>query len=430
MKLYLLRHILCGVGGLISISSFANYGYSEPYEVPMSQRNQELSVFLRSDPSLTPTGIIAGNYKILPSLTTDIEYTDNVFSRSNNEQDDFILRVNPNIRARSNFDRHQLDFFLNAQQQFNQEYTTENRLEYDFGTFAKYDINSDLGIPLRLSYEQKVSSRGDPDDSNVLESTEYDIFSAESGLNYSGQLIDFDAFLKLKDITYENTQTATGFRNNQDRNRTETSGYLRLGLSSSTSNFAPYIYTNYRDISYDDRIDDSGFNRSADEIGGGIGARFRLSSLTSSSLQVGYVRFDPEDTTFSTVNDVTYNANITWEPSTLMAISLTGARSVEVTTLNNLTASVDSTIDLGLIYELSPSVFLRPLVSYEQKDYVGLVSAELERTSFGLGVDYRMNRNIWWNAEYQYTKQEDPGNSPLIGEYDRNNVLLSMRVQF
>ena len=385
---------------------------------------------MRSDPTLTPTGIIAGNYKLYPSVTTDLIYSDNVFSDATNERDDFILRLNPNLRIRSDFDRHQLDFFLNAVQQFNEEYTTENRLEYDFGTYAKYDLNSSAFIPLRLNYEQKVSSRGDPDDSNAIESTEYDILSAETGFRYSGQLIDFDALIKLQDLTYDDVQTTMGLRNNQDRNRTETSGYLRLGLSSSTSNFAPYIYTDYRDISYDDRIDDSGFNRSADEIGGGIGARFRLSSLTSSSLQIGYVRFDPEDTTFNTVNDVTYNANITWEPSTLMAISLTGKRSVEVTTLNNLTASVDSTIDLGLIYELSPSIFLRPLVSYEQKDYVGVVSAELERTNFGLGVDYRMNKNVWWNAEYQFTKQEDPENSPLIGEYDRNTFLVSMRLQF
>lgn len=429
MRMFSLKHIL-GSGFIVSTVCFSVPAMSEPYQVPVYERNQELSVFLRSDPTLTPTGIIAGNYKFYPSLTTDLVYSDNVFSDATNERDDFILRLNPNLRIRSNFDRHQLDFFLNAKQQFNQEYTTENRLEYDFGTYAKYDLNSSAFIPLRLNYEQKVSSRGDPDDSNAIESTEYDIFSAESGFRYSGQLIDFDALIKLQDLTYDDVQTTTGLRNNQDRNRTETSGYLRLGLSSSTSNFAPYIYTNYRDISYDDSIDDSGFNRSADEIGGGIGARFRLSSLTSSSLQIGYVSFDPEDATFDTVNDITYNANITWEPSTLMAVSLTGTRSVEVTTLNNLTASVDSTIDLGLIYELSSSIFLRPLVSYEQKDYEGVASAELERMNYSLGVDYKMNKNVWWNAEYQFTQQEDPENSPLIGEYDRSTFLLSMRLQF
>ncbi|MCB9973460.1 MAG: outer membrane beta-barrel protein [Rhodospirillales bacterium] len=402
---------------------------ADPYIVPMSKRNQELSVFLRSNPGLEPTGFDVGRFKVFPVLTAQAEHTDNLYASETNKENDTIYTLEPAISLESDFDRHQLNLTLTGEQTFHQKNIAENYTEYGIDLSSRYDLTENVALPLQLIYQQNTSRRGSPDDQDGLEPTKYETLTARTGALYSGQVLEFGVTAQVADITYEDTPTALGLRNNQDRNRTETRGYAHFGLTRDRP-LVPYLFGGYRSIKYDQAFDDSGYNRSADEGEGGVGARFSLSSLTQSQVQVGYAHRNVDDPRLPAVNALTYLANIVWEPSTLLAFSLSGKRQLEETTLADLSASIDSTLNLSAIYEITPRIFVRPKLEFLQKDYKGLTTAKLERKNVGIDLNYKMNKNLWWSAKYEYITQKDKNNSPSIGNFDRNNFLVSLRLQF
>jgi hypothetical protein len=398
-------------------------------ETTMTQRNRELMVNSRYDPSTIIQGLSAGYFTFYPSLTLATEITDNLYSVQTNKRDDIIYKLTPALFLKSDFERHAVTFSANAEQSYHQKNDAEDRLNYSIGSSARYDLTGDINLPVALSYEKKHTVRGTPDDEGALEPTPFEILTASTGFVYNGQVINFDTTATIRDYSFEDTQTGAGLRNNQDRNRTDSRLVSRLGLGLYQG-FIPYVYNGYRDVSFDDAVDDAGFRRSARELEGGIGARFDLTSLATSTLQVGYVDYKQDDARFSTINDLTYLLNVNWEPTTLLGLSLTGQRNVEETSLTNASASVDTSLRLSAKYELTPYIFLLPSVEFLDKDYQELASTKLERTNYGFDIDYRMSDNLWWNAKYTYTSQEDPDNSPLIGEYKKNNFMIFLKLQF
>ena len=97
--------------------------------------------------------------------------------------------------------------------------------------------------------------------------------------------------------------------------------------------------------------------------------------------------------------------------------------------MSAFSASVDTSLNVGANYELAPNVFIRPAYNYNLREYEGAADGELVRHSVSTSLNYRMNKNMWWGAEYRYTTQEEENDVPFLNEYDRNLFTLSLRLQ-
>lgn len=66
------------------------------------------TVASRARPELDPLGIRAGAFLIFPELAIDEIYNDNIFAENNDETDDFITSIQPEVTIESDWSRHAL----------------------------------------------------------------------------------------------------------------------------------------------------------------------------------------------------------------------------------------------------------------------------------------------------------------------------------
>src|SRR5690606_37747416 len=89
-------------------------------------------VTARPRPEYDPLGIRAGGFLIYPSVSVDGTYNDNIFADDDDEEQDFIIAVQPQISVRSNFPRHSLNWTVESEVGRYVDNTDENY--WDYGT--------------------------------------------------------------------------------------------------------------------------------------------------------------------------------------------------------------------------------------------------------------------------------------------------------
>ena len=121
---------------------------------------------------------------------------------------------------------------------------------------------------------------------------------------------------------------------------------------------------------------------------------------------------------------------MTWEPSSTLAMTLTGERLIEETTIGTLSSSVDSRLAFSGLYEIAPNLQLSPRLEYREKDYTGSTDATtLDIYQANLTLNYKMTGNIWALLAYDYREQKEAVESPLFSGYTQNLVSLSVQFQ-
>ncbi len=396
---------------------------------PMLEREKELSVLTRRNPSYDPAGILVSGFLFYPSLNNSLEYDDNLYSTSRDEIEDFVHKVSPALYVRSGFSRH---FFSAAFSAENGRYFNnpgENYFDYTADLFGRVDVTGKISTPLSVQYGRSHSQRSDPDDNGELEPTLSDTLTLRSGVQYQGAdaLLSVDG--NLSKLTFKDNFTATSFIDNSDRDRRETDVFATVGLSKNRR-IAPFLYAGLGQVDYDRRVDDNGLQRSSSSSTGGLGLHLDPSSgLLKSVLRVGRVHRSFDDSRFRDIEGLIYSVDVSWEPSTLLALKLSGTRNIAESTLNNFSASIDDTISTDASYELAPNIFLNPELSYLVKDYRGDTDRQLERFSSGFGVVYKLNRSVWLAGEYAYLRQTESADSMDLGTINNNSYRFSIKLQ-
>lgn len=391
--------------------------------------DENLSINTRYNPEYDPQGIPFKGFTLYPSITNAVKYSDNVYASSVNEMHDYLFTVRPELNIKSDFERHALDASFFAEKAYYHDITSEDYKDYGGRIDAKVEVLADLSIPISASYKKDHVRRGSPDEQASTEPTPYHTFESTFGIVHQGQKIAAKVIAGLRRYMFDNTVGLAGTVDNGDRDRNEYSLYTSVGMSDEAI-LAPYIYTDLRSIDYDRTIDDNGFNRDAFQYEAGVGTILNISDITKMSFNVGYLNRSMEDRQFSDINAMTYGVKVMWEPSTLASFLLEGNRTVQESTLDNVSSSIDSSLRLSANYELFPNLLIQPSAGIIERDYEGANGGRLLTTDGTMQVLYKMNRNIWLSMAYQYINQDEKDPSPDLESYDSNNYWVSLRFQF
>src|SRR5919206_3265727 len=136
------------------------------------QRNE--SVFQRARPDYDPLGVRAGAFRIFPRAEVAEACNDNIFATKNNEVDDFITLLRPQIRAESDWGRHALGFQAGAENGRYFDHTGEDYLDGYVSTDGRIDIVHNTFLRTGLGWQHLHEDRGSPDDVQGEEPTEYE----------------------------------------------------------------------------------------------------------------------------------------------------------------------------------------------------------------------------------------------------------------
>lgn len=389
---------------------------------------ENLSLLTPYHPEYEPQGLRVNDFIFSPSISTGTEYNDNVYATKVAQMHDYFFKIKPALNVRSDFVRHEISASISAERGLYHDLTGENYTDYSSMISGRLDITGNTSLPITASYDKLHERRGSPDDRAAAEPTKYDLAQTTLGIINQGQTLALKALAGLKRYIYKNGVGASGTIDNGDRNHDEYSLYTSIGAAEEAV-FSPYLYSNVKQISYDRKVDNSGFGRNSMEYETGVGTLIHISDITRASFNVGYLNRNMDDATFSDISTFTYGLNLLWKPSTLASFLLEGKRSIEETTIAGSAATVNSSVKLSMNYELFPNIILTPSVSFLEQDYQE-INKTIEGLTSGLGMTYKLNPNIWLTGSYQYTNQNESGSFGNSDEYNSNTYNLSLNLQF
>lgn len=396
-----------------------------------SPGDEKLSILTRYNPSYDPEGLRVGNLIVHSGISSSTQYNDNVYATNVNKMHDMLFTIKPQLSVRSDFARHEITASVSAERGLYHDLTSENFTNYSALVSGRVDIGAQTSLPITASYIRDHIRRGSPDDRASKEPTVYKVMDSTIGLVNKGQTLALKAIADVKRVLYDDAKGISGTIDNGDQNRNEYSLYTSIGMAEEAL-FAPYIYSNVKKISYMREADNNGFQRDSDEYEVGVGSFIHISNITRASFNIGYLNRDMSDSRFSNIGTYTYGMNLIWEPSTLAAFILKGNRTVDESIVSGAAASISSTADLSMNYELFPNVTLIPSIGYQKHDYQD-IDRTVESISTGLEMTYKLNPNVWLSSSYKYMNQYNVDGSSSDDDddkFDNNIYSLSLNLQF
>lgn len=386
------------------------------------------TVTSRVRPELDPLGIRMGSFLFFPQLGVAARYDDNVYSTETNEVDDTITLVNPEIRLRSNWSNHALNFIAGAEAGYYSDNDSEDYIDYFAGVDTRLDFSRDSSLEASAKYSILHEDRGSPEGVNGIEPTEYSLLA--TGANYKHQFSKFSMALggQLNRYDYEDGLDAVLLTviNNNDRNHDAWQGSLRLGYEVSPG-FELFVRGTYFAVSYDEEKDlDTPFDRDSTGYEAVAGTAFDITGITFGELFAGYRSQEPDDIAFEPMKGPQFGASITWIPSGLTTIKGDIVRTVEETTQLDSPGFFATRYGLGIDHELLRNLLLGINGSYTDRDYEG-IPREDNDVMGGAYVKYLLNRHLYISLNYDYS---DRRSNSANEDFVKNVYMLRLQTQY
>ena len=380
----------------------------------------------RDRPAYAARGIRTGSFILYPSIEESIVHNDNIFATDGGKVDDWILETRPELRVESNFSRHALYFEGGARNLKYFDNSSENHTDYAFGGGARVDIRRILTFNTDAKYEKGTEDRSSPDAVGAaLEPVRYRHLEVNPELRYRPGRLSVTLGGALETYKFDNVAIqGGGFQNNKDRDRKVTGGYIRTALEVSPG-YELFVQGLYNNINYDNSLDDAGFDRDSNgyEVMGGM--RFEITNVITGEAAVGYTSRDYSDPRLKTISGVASEVGINWYVTRLTTLNFKVSRKIQETTLFGAAGYLNTTFEVGVDHELMRNLVLSASGSYQQQKFDGIGRTDTYWEGRARAM-YLLNRNLSVGGEY---RRESRSSDALFQDYGRNIFLLTFRGQ-
>jgi hypothetical protein len=386
------------------------------------------SVATRTRPELEPLGIRAGTFLIYPIFGVDETYNDNVFASKNDEKDDFITDLRPELSIESDWANHALNFSAGADAGLYATYSRLNYTDWFVSTDGRLDITRDAALFAGGGLAHEHEDPGDPDaPGDAKNPTEYDLING-----FARYVQKFGRFRGVGEATilrldYDKTNTVAGPSfNNTGRDRNVYAGGLQLGYELMPA-YEAFVRAEGNQRDYDQR-ETGGLERNSQGYNAVAGVALDLGGVTFGEVYVGYLEQFYEDNTFSTLSAPTFGTTLTWNVTTLTTLNARVARVVQETTQGGSSGILRTTGALSADHELLRNLILTAGLTITNDDY-----EDIKRNDYyyipGLNVRYMMNRNLYANVGYQFVRFTTDGRDTTDESYDNNIFRIGLQAQ-
>lgn len=376
-------------------------------------------------------GYHIGSFLMKPEASISSVYDSNIFATRNDEVEDDILVISPSLNISSVWDRHKLALDLGGNFGRYSTFDSEDYDDYWIDLDGRFDMTDKINIFGGLGYSKEHEDRGSPDDNLTgKEPTTFDSTTAYAGISHSWDKIKLRLGGTNETLEFDNS----GSLRNKDRNRDLTGIGLRLTYALHPE-YSVYGQGIWDKRAYDERTDDSGFQRDSDGYRADIGMLARFSNRLKGEFFLGVLQQDYDDPRFSSIHTVDFGGNLNWRaaPRTTMTLSLD--RSLEETTLEDSSGYLHTSLGGSVRHELTPRININASVSAAKADYQS-VSRNDEYYSARIGMRYYPSPRWYLGAEYRLQKYEsdvredinNPASSQDRDDYDRNQLFFTVGV--
>ena len=374
-----------------------------------------VSVEQRQRPDYDPAGVRAGAFLVLPEVTLEGTYDDNIFATTNNTVDDLVWVVSPRLRVQSDWVRHALAVRTGAALGFHQDNADEDFEDYYAFLDGRLDILTGTTANGTVGYERLHEDRGSPNDVGGQEPAEFDRWRATLDLQRAVTQLRLRGGVFYDSFDFDDVAGLAGSVINQDfRDREGYGTYLRAGYAVSP-NFVTFLRGRYNWRRYDT---DTGRDSEGYQID--AGAELDFGGITSGEVFIGYREQEYESAAFSPVDGFTYGASVLWNPTPLTSVRFGIVDNIEETIIAGSSSYESVTYSVDVDHELLRNLLIGAGVAYRQEDFQE-INREDDFTRFRVSLSYLLNRNFDIEVGYNY----DTRSSNTFGrDYDINRYFV------
>ncbi len=361
-----------------------------------------------------PQGWRTGAFTIIPEVEIGVGAARNL-GGTNPARSGAFYEVAPELRGRSNWSRHALDFDLRGT--FT-GYPTQSALNGVSGSLAlrgRIDVTEtarvDLNAGLGRTRESATSLNLPAGTTRPVDGT---TLSAGVGVAESFGRLGVSLKGDLLRTTYTD---GVG-----DRDTTAVTATARLGYEISPA-IEPFVEARFGRRLYDNRVDSNGNERSAWTAGLRGGIAFDLGPTLQAEVAAGYGLERLDDGALAELRGATFDATLAWAPTRLTTVRATLATTFTPTTLAGSPGSIDRTATLALTHALTRQVSLEVGGSYTFRDYQNLATTE-EVASASATATYRFTREVGAFARGTLSRTKTTGAAPV----DDARILVGVRL--
>ena len=411
---------------LISVSGLAPVAMAQTAGADsMFARDRNVSVFQRPRPEYSAAGIQNGALLIYPELVLGLEFDDNVFATSANEESDVVAVFNPSLNFDTTWSRHSVTGDISATRREYFDFSDESVWNYTGGVGGQLDITREANLTAGARYSSLTEPRTSAGAAGqAAEPIEYDTWSAYLGGERAAGRIRAQARVDFNTYDYDDAPLFGGGIADQDFRDREVYILSARGDYAVSPDTAIFGRLRYNDRSYDLAPPSVPLLRDSEGYTFDIGADFDLNGVARGVIGLGYTEQDYESATLPDVDGLSVEGLIEWFPTQLTTVTVTASRSVEDAAIGGSGGYFATSAGVSVDHELRRNVIISAGVSLSEEDYSGVDRTD-ERLNVSGGVTYFLNRTAGVRASYSYVDQDSSG-AAGNQDYSKNVIGLSL----
>ncbi|MDB9943018.1 outer membrane beta-barrel protein [Pseudomonadales bacterium] len=382
-----------------------------------------IAVALPTIAAVQPQAVDIGAMKLIPTLGVMQRYDDNIFRQATDEVNSWSTILTPQLQLLAEQDANKVALtYLGDYGRYSSS-SDDNYYDHTVSLDAQLEANDQHRFVLGASMAKLHDARGEGSSEGVIaisrpEPDEYDANSLSANYDFGRESARFGLELSADttDIEYQNNLLETQFRNRQD---TGLGGKFYGRLASKTRFFVELAQT---DIEYD-VLPLSEETLNSDEQNVSLGVDWEVTGKTSGSVQVGRLSKDFDAAGKAGTNLTNWSANVLWAPRTYSYLTIAISKQLRET---NGTGSFIESTDYTTQWNHDWSDFLHATleVGFGNENYADDPRTD-DRMSYGLAVNYDVDRWVNISAGYRYTERDSNNNT---FDFERSQVMLGVNL--
>ena len=372
----------------------------------------------RQHPEFTPQPMRVSTFDVRPNATVSVENNSNVFAADNDEQSDMILRVKPEVFARSNWSRHYVAAQANVDHRQYFDLDDETRTGYFGGLNGGFNVSRDFTLTGKASTHLRHENRGETGaQRGILEPAEIDINTLGAGVEFQRDRIRVQADFEQRDLDYGNLKVAADSTISPNRDFRDHTAKILSGRAAYaiTPDLAVFGTVRVTDREYD-TIGESGQLLDTEVTNFSAGLSFQTPQLVRGEIAVGYLEEDRADPNLDKQDGVSFDVDLDWLPTQLTKVSLRTKRETQTLSLPSteeqevFPSALVTDTTLTVAHELRRNVILFGEVGQRMEEYdeagPNLGAFDLKYNTIGAGATYKMNRNAHFVVRVDHRQRD------------------------
>lgn len=380
-------------------------------------RGRHTAVTERPQPEFDPEPIRTGSFTVDANLLAAAELNSNVYAQPSNEVDDTIIRIRPEVIARSNWSVHGLTAGARID---HREYTgegSETSTDYDLFANGRLDVTRNFSFTANASGGQLTEGRYEPGSANAPEPAKNKYLNADVGAGFRSDRLLIQGSVGSRKSDYQS------FYPQRDVTETYVTGRASYATSPDVALFGEVRQS---DLNYKSSL----VNRDGTQTAVRAGVNFELSAPFRGEIAVGQVQDKRDAVGARDTNALNLDATLLWFPTQLTTLTFTGFAGITDPGIPEALSADTQRYSLRADHELLRNVLVYGQVGYTTYDFNAAptfttFSRKDDLVDVGVGAAYKLNKHMHLEGGYTLHSRETSGAGAM--NVDQNIFNIGLR---